>query len=111
MDVRLEEIPFEFNEKTYKLRCNFNVLADIINDFGTIPDLNNMAFFPRLLAPMLNDYADEMGWPERYTGREIGRMLPTTMFVSKEGQKTILSVTTLVLNALYADTGETNEKN
>lgn len=106
MDIRLEEIPFELNGKTYRLRCNFNVLADIINDFGKMPDLNNMTIFPRILAPMINDYADEMGWEERYTGKEIGRLLPTSMFVTKEGQERIVKIVQLVLHSVYAETGE-----
>ena len=28
-----------------------------------------------ILAAMLNDYADEQGWPERYTSRELGRVI------------------------------------
>lgn len=110
MDIRLEEYPFELKGKTYLLRCNFNVLADIINDFGKMPDLNNMTIFPRLLAPMLNDYADEQGWPERYTGKELGRILPTSMFVTEEGQKQILKITEIVLHSVYADVGEKSEE-
>lgn len=111
MDVRLQEVPFEFNGKSYKLRCNFNVLADIINDFGgKLPEMN-ITVFPRILAPMLNDYADEQGWAERYKGKDVGRLLPTSMFVTPEGQKQMLQIQQLVINALYVDTGETDEKN
>lgn len=109
MDIRLEQVPFKLNGKTYQLRCNFNVLADIINDFGKMPDLNNITIFPRLLAPMLNDYADEQGWDERFTAKELGRLLPTSMFVTKEGQEQILKITELVLHSVYTDTGEAKE--
>ena len=77
-DIRLEEIPFEFDGKQFKLRCNMNVLADVQEAFdgeistalsGKAP-LKSVVEF---LAAMLNDYADEMGWPERYTSKELGR--------------------------------------
>ena len=29
MDIRLETMPFELDGKTYQLRCNMNVLADV----------------------------------------------------------------------------------
>ena len=28
MDLRLKDLPFTFEGRTYKLRCNMNVLAD-----------------------------------------------------------------------------------
>ena len=77
-DLRLEEIPFEFNGKTYQLRCNMNVLADVQDVYdGAIgkalaadkPTRSVLEF----LAAMLNDYAEEQGWPERYTSRDVGR--------------------------------------
>ena len=85
--------------------------ADIINDFdGKLPEMN-ITVFPRILAPMLNDYADEQGWAERYSGKDVGRLLPTSIFVTHEGQKQMLQIQQLVINALYVDTGETDEKN
>ena len=77
-DLRLEEIPFEFNGKTYQLRCNMNVLADVQDVYGGAigkalagdkPTRSVLEF----LAAMLNDYAEEQGWPERYTSRDVGR--------------------------------------
>lgn len=79
-DIRLEETPFEFNGKTYMLRCNMNVLADVQEIYGGqildamtggSPTKSVMEF----LAAMLNDYAEEMGWPERYTSRDVGHKL------------------------------------
>lgn len=79
-DIRLQELPLEFDGRVYKLRCNMNVLADVQEDFGGILSLavdgraglkSNLSF----LAAMLNDYAEDMGWPERYTRRELGKKL------------------------------------
>jgi len=77
-DLRLEEIPFDFDGKTYMLRCNMNVLADVQDVYGgqigtalagDKPTRSVLEF----LTAMLNDYAEEQGWPERYTSREVGR--------------------------------------
>ena len=80
-DIRLEEIPFEFDGKTYMLRCNMNVLADVQAAFGgtisgALSGENPTQSVLEFLAAMLNDYADEMGWPERWTAKQIGRKLP-----------------------------------
>ena len=87
-DIRLEEIPFELDGKTYQLRCNMNVLADVQAAYGgtisgALSGENPTQSVLEFLAAMLNDYADEQGWPERYTARDVGRklaknMLPTT---------------------------------
>ena len=79
-DIRLEEIPFEIDGMTWQLRCNMNVLADVQEAYdGRIGDalsatgtLKSVLVF---LAAMLNDYADEMGWPQHYTAKELGRRL------------------------------------
>ena len=80
-DIRLEELPFELDGKTYLLRCNMNVLADVQDAFGgtiagamTGENVNRSVM--EFLAAMLNDYADEMDWPERFTARQLGRKLP-----------------------------------
>ena len=80
-DIRLEEIPFELDGKTYMLRCNMNVLADVQAVFGgsiagALDDENPTQSVLEFLAAMLNDYADEQGWPERFTAKQIGRKLP-----------------------------------
>ena len=77
-DIRLEEIPFELDGKTYKLRCNMNVLADVQEAFdgdfyAALSEKNTLKSSLTFLAAMLNDYADEMGWPERYTAKQLGR--------------------------------------
>ena len=80
MSIRLEQMPFEINGKTYQLRCNMNVLADVQEQFdgdfiSALDDKKTMKSVLFFLAAMLNDYADEKGWEERYTAKSLGRML------------------------------------
>lgn len=77
-DIRLEEMPFELDGKTYKLRCNMNVLADVQEAFDgdfteALSEKNTLKSTLIFLAAMLNDYADDMGWEERFTARQLGR--------------------------------------
>jgi len=80
MSLKLEEVPFEFEGKTYMLRCNMAVLEEIQDAHGG--DLNE-ALDPdhaissalEFLTAMINDYAEDQGWPERYTRKQVGRRL------------------------------------
>ena len=77
-DIRLEEMPFELDGKTYLLRCNMNVFADVQEQFGgsigeALSGEKPLQSVLAFLAAMLNDYADEQGWPERFTPKSIGR--------------------------------------
>lgn len=79
-DIRLESLPFELDGKTYQLRSNMNVLAEVQEafdgDFNEVLNeehsLRSVLYF---LAAMLNEYAEEMGWAERYTAKGLGRTL------------------------------------
>ena len=80
MSLKLEQIPYEFEGKTYMLRCNMAVLEDIQEAHGG--DLGDALNPERainsaveFLTAMLNDYADEQGWPERYTIKQVKRKL------------------------------------
>lgn len=78
-DIRLKEIPFELDGKTYMLRCNMNVLADVQEAYDgdftlALSEKNTLKSTLIFLAAMLNDYADDMGWEERYTAKQLGRM-------------------------------------
>ena len=80
MDLRLESMPFVFEGRTYQLRCNMNVLADVQEMNGGVisPALNGkrgQKSALQFLAAMMNDYADEQGWPERYTIKQVKRKL------------------------------------
>lgn len=78
-DIRLESMPFELGGRTYELRCNMNVLADVQElhngDFAAAMTGDPVRSALEFLAAMLNDYADEQGWPERFTAKELGRIL------------------------------------
>jgi len=110
-DIRLKSLPFEYNGKTYHLVCNYNVIADIQEEFGEIPNLlkNNIALkaYPVILSAMLNDYADSMGWSERFTPREVGRTLDFKHLPIED----IKNVVTLVIDSLYERVEKTEEDN
>lgn len=78
--VRMREIPYELDGKQYRLRCNMNVLADVQEAYDgdfmeSLNSKSSMKGILEFLAAMLNDYADEMGWPERFTAKQLGRKL------------------------------------
>lgn len=81
--LRLEEVPFEFNGKTYLLRCNMAVLEDVQEqqdgDFSALLELPTYQSTVLFLAAMMNDYADEMGWPERFTPATLRRRVSLAM--------------------------------
>ena len=77
-DIRLPQETFTFEGKEYILRCNMSVLADIQEaNGGTIPDIfdekKSLNNFLTYLAAMMNDYADEQGWEERFTAKSLGK--------------------------------------
>lgn len=83
-DIRLEELPFDLDGKRFLLRCNMNVLADVQELHGGMVSeaLNGGKPTESILewmAAMLNDYADEQGWPERYTVKSLGRKISLAM--------------------------------
>ncbi len=111
-DLRLKETPFSFEGREYKLRCNFNVLADVVEEYGgELPNVfdkrTRLRVARSFLCAMLNDYADEQGWPERFTPRQLGRRLGA--------QVAMLAgpVMELVLRAVYekSEDGEERPKN
>jgi len=88
-DLRLEELPFEFEGKTYLLRANMNVLADVQEVYGgaitdALTDGRPYRSVMEFLAAMMNDYAEEMGWPERFTRKSLGRKLSQGQVPMKE---------------------------
>jgi len=105
-DIRMPELRINFDGKDVILRCNFNVIADVQEmNGGTLPEvlnagksLNNFLCF---LTAMINEYADEVGWPERYTPKQVGRIVDIT-----DGSL-LTEVMTLVVKALYKKTDKT----
>lgn len=80
MSIKMESLPFEYKGKTYRLRCNMNVLSDVQDlhdgDIGAaLNEKRPLVSILEFLAAMMNDYADEMGWTERFTARQLGREL------------------------------------
>lgn len=78
--LKLEELPFQYSGKTYMLRCNMSVLADVQQMNGgkiseAIDGKSGFWTILQFLSAMMNDYADLMGWPERFTPRSLGRTL------------------------------------
>ena len=79
-DIRLQGLPFELDGKTYLLRCNMNVLADVQEAYGgdigeALEGDSPLKSVTVFLAAMLNDYADEQGWEERWTPKTLGQRL------------------------------------
>lgn len=80
MDIRIQSMPFDFDGKHYELRCNMNVFADVQeaydgNLLAALRNPGSLKASMTFLAAMLNDYAEDQGWPERYTARQLGRKL------------------------------------
>lgn len=80
MSVKLQTSLYQFDGRTFKLRCNMNVLAEVQEVYGgnleaaLRPD-SSLQSATVFFAAMLNDYADEQNWPVRYNAKTVGRML------------------------------------
>lgn len=117
MDIRLKTKTMELDGKEFKLCCNFNVLADVEALHGGLGTLlkskSTMNTARVFLSCMMNDYADSMGWPERYTPRQAGRLLSTE---PKKLNEQVSDIMNLVFDAVRAEivteapTGEDTEK-
>ena len=86
MDIRQKTIPFRFEDRTYALKCNMNVLADVQEASGgkistSLSGKSGLKSSLMYLAAMMTDYADEQGWtdddgmPLTFTWRALGRVL------------------------------------
>lgn len=75
--LRLEEKPFELDGKTYQLRCNMATLDALEEahdgDFAEVVNMPARKGVVEILAAMLNEYAEDQGWPERWTPEAIKR--------------------------------------
>ena len=77
--LKMEEVPFEMNGKTYILRCNMAVLDALEASYGSfqaVMDLPVREGQAAILAAMLNDYAEDMGWDQTWTARKIKKIFP-----------------------------------
>ena len=86
--LRLEEKPFEVDGKVYLLRCNMAVLDALQEAHGG--DCEKVAQLPardgvaEILAAMLNDYAEDMNWEERWTPRQIKKRFSYAQLVDAD---------------------------
>ena len=74
MSLRLEEKRLEVEGKTYVLRCNMAVLDALETAYGSfeaVMELPVREGQAAILAAMLNDYAEDMGWEQSWTARKI----------------------------------------
>lgn len=80
--IRLEEKPFELEGKRYMLRCNMAVLEafeEAYGDIETAMEKPVRAVVLTLLQMMLNDYAEEQDWDERWTAARLKRRVSYAM--------------------------------
>ena len=85
MYLQPKALPFEHGGKTYQLYVNMNVLADLQElHGGTIEPLlsrkRTMKNVFETVAAAMNEYAYDQGWPERFTSRDVGRMMTAKRF-------------------------------
>ena len=118
-DLRLQAIHFELDGRSYLLRCNMNVLAEAQEDLGgdlggAITGKATMKSILSFLAAMLNDYAEDMGWPERYTRRDLGKKFSFQDFTAlprEEIMELVINAVFLPKEELPEGQGENPEKN
>lgn len=84
MSIKLETLPFEYEGKTYQLRCNMNVLSDMQDKYdgdigAALNEKRPLSSVTEFMATMMNDYAEEQNWPERFTARQVGHVLSRPM--------------------------------
>lgn len=113
-DIRLRELPYEFEGRTYTLRCNMNVLADVQEAYkGDItPALSTRGTLHsalEFLAAMINEDADlqgllDSGEVKRVTAKQLGRKL-------KREQIPMVEIFSIVTAELTPENAEASEGN
>lgn len=111
MSLQLKTVPFEFDGKVFQLCCNMNVLATVQEQHGGnfLSALNSdatLSCVTEFLTAMLNDYADSMGWPERYTASQVGRALDPSPVSMMERNKMVLG---LIYSAIIPSVSASSE--
>ena len=79
MSLRLEEKRIDVDGKTYVLRCNMAVLDAVETAYGTfqaVMELPVREGQAAILAAMLNDYAEDMGWEQDWTAKKVKKRFP-----------------------------------
>ena len=85
MYLQPKPLPFEHGGKTYHLYVIMNVLADLQElHGGTLEALlsrkRTMKNILETVAAAMNEYAYDQGWPERFTSRDVGKMMTVKRF-------------------------------
>lgn len=103
MGIRLKTKTLELDGRIFELCCNFNVIADIEELYGGLGNLlrseRGMSSTRTILACMMNDYADRMGWDIKYTPKDVGRLLGASPAAIR---KVSADVRELLLDAIAA---------
>lgn len=77
--LKLETKKIDFDGHIWELRCNMSVLDALEQahdgNFTAVMTLPPTKATPEVLAAMLNDYAEDMGWEVRYTSKQIAKMV------------------------------------
>lgn len=79
MRLRIEEKRLEVEGRTYVLRCNMAVLDALeatYGDFQAVMALPIREATAAILAAMLNDCAEDRGWPTDWTARKVKKTFP-----------------------------------
>ena len=97
--IRLEEKPFEVEGKRYLLRCNMAVLETVEDQHGDIEELMKLSI--RQSSLELNDYAEEQGWEERWTPKQLKRKISYAMLME-------LNIVGMLVRALSPSQPEKN---
>lgn len=100
-DIRLKTAKYTIAGCEYTLTCNMNVLADVQEAHGgdLISALDKTRAIKTALefgAAMCNECADVNGWPERFTAKSLGRVLPAA-----EVQQFSAVVSALIYSAIF----------
>lgn len=81
-DIRLQELPFTFEGREYKLRCTMNTVCDVQLQSGgdlisALSDVSPLQSVLVWLSAMMNNYAESQGWEDftPYTARALGNKL------------------------------------
>lgn len=120
MDIRQKTMPFVFEGRTYQLRCNMNVLADVqeVNGGMISPALSGKRGLKNVLmflAAMMTDYADEQGWtdkggmPLKFSWRALGRVLRQEQVPKREIIALVLDELTPPKSAAEDEAAQTSE--
>lgn len=101
MYLQPKTLPFEHGGKTYQLYVNMNVLADLQElHGGTLDPLlsrkRTMKTVFETVAAAMNEYAYDQGWPERFTAKDIGRIMTPKRF-----SEVSASVVDMIYQAVY----------